>query len=62
MVQQNLTKEEYNKIYAALKLIEALCKQGRIEPYIFKNILDDYKDCIDISEFRQDNFKAYAVR
>lgn len=57
-----MTKEEYNKIYAALKLIEVLCKQGRIEPYIFKNILDDYKDCIDISEFRQDNFKAYAVR
>ncbi len=47
-----MTQDEYNKIYAALKLIENLYKQGHIKKHIFKNILEDYKDCIDLSDFK----------
>lgn len=46
---QNKGKEE---IYAAIKLIENLFKQGLIKRHIFKNILEEYKDCIDTSEFQ----------
>lgn len=41
-----------NKIYSALKLIENLYKQGLIDKHIFLNILNDHKDCVDISEFK----------
>lgn len=39
------------KIFAALKLIEQLYIDGKIEQYVFKNILDEYKDRIDITQF-----------
>lgn len=39
-------------IFAAIKLIENLYKSGHITRDVFKSILDDYKDCVDISEFR----------
>ena len=39
------------KIFAALKLIEQLYIDGKIEQYIFKNILEEYKDRIDITQF-----------
>lgn len=51
-MQKKLSEEEKNKIYAALKLIENLHKQGLIERHIFKNILDDYRDCVDLSKFK----------
>lgn len=51
-MQKKLSSEEKNKIYAALKLIENLHKHGLLEEYIFKNILNDYKDCIDLSDFK----------
>ena len=40
-----------DKIYAALKLIEQLNHDGYLPAYIFKNILNEYADKIDISEF-----------
>ena len=32
-------------------MIEQLYLDGKIEQYIFKNILDEYKDRIDIAQF-----------
>lgn len=40
-----------NKLFAALKLIEQLNNDGYLPAYIFKNILNEYADKIDISEF-----------
>lgn len=45
-------KQEQQKIYAALKLIEYLYRQGQISQYIFMNILNEYKNKIDISDFQ----------
>lgn len=52
MNKKTIAQDEYNKIYAALKLIENLYKQGYIRPCVYKNILDDYKECIDLSKFK----------
>lgn len=49
---KQISKEEYNVTYAALKLIENLFKQGKIQKHIFKNILNEYKGYIDISTFK----------
>lgn len=40
-----------DKIYAALKLIQNLYKQGKISKCTFTNILNECKIYIDISEF-----------
>ena len=40
------------KIFAALKLIECLVIDGKLEKYVFKNILKEYASIIDISQFR----------
>ncbi len=37
--------------FAALKLIEMLYKDGHIPEYMFKNILNDCKDKVDITQF-----------
>lgn len=47
-----ISVEECDKIYAALKLIENLYKQGLIKTHVFRNILNEYKDVIDLDEFR----------
>ena len=53
-----INKETKNKstytddeITAALLLIKHLYKAGKIKEHVYKNILKDYKDRIDISEF-----------
>ena len=51
-MKRKISEEEYTNTYAALKLIENLFKQGKIKKHIFKNILDDYGDVIDISTFK----------
>lgn len=51
-MQKQISKNEKETIYAALKLIENLYKQGKIKQHIFKNILNEYKGYIDISEFQ----------
>jgi hypothetical protein len=37
--------------FAALKLIEQLYKDGQIPEYMFRNILNDYADVVDLSQF-----------
>ncbi len=38
--------------FAALKLIEKLHQDGHIPQYMFKNILNDCKDKVDITQFK----------
>ena len=48
--------------YAALKLIEQLYVDGLIPGFMFRNILEDYKDTIDVLEFNceyyRENYKC----
>lgn len=37
--------------FAALKLIEQLHKDGELPAYMFRNILNDYADIVDLSAF-----------
>ena len=39
------------KIFSALKMIESLYLDNKIRYIIFRNILNDYQDIIDLSEF-----------
>lgn len=38
-------------MYAALRMIEQLTDDDLLPKYIFKNILEDYKDIVDIEKF-----------
>ena len=42
------TSEHY---FAALKLLEQLHKDGKITAYMFRNMLNDYADVVDLSKF-----------
>jgi hypothetical protein len=42
------TSEHY---FAALKLLEQLHKDGKIPSYMFRNMLNDYADVVDLSKF-----------
>lgn len=44
----NYTPDHY---FAALKLIEQLHRDGQIPAYMFRNILNDYADMVDLSKF-----------
>lgn len=48
-----LSEEEYNTTYAALKLIEALYKQGKVQKHVYNNILLECSEKIDISNFNK---------
>ena len=37
--------------FAALKLIEQLFRDGKIPEFMFRNILNDYADIVDVTEF-----------
>ena len=37
--------------FAALKLLEQLHKNGQIPAYMFRNMLNDYADVVDLSKF-----------
>ena len=37
--------------FAALKLIEQLYRDGKISAFMFRNILEEYSDIVDIGEF-----------
>ena len=37
--------------FAALKLIEQLYKNGEIPAYMFRNILNEYADVVDLAQF-----------
>ena len=43
--------------FAALKLIEQLYKDGEIPAYMFRNILKEYADVVDLSRFTITNEK-----
>lgn len=47
-----LCEKETQSIYAAIKLIERLYLNGQVKKITYKNILKEYKNCIDISEFK----------
>ena len=38
-------------IFSALKLVENLYKDGKIEKTVFQNILNQYSDKVDITKF-----------
>lgn len=40
------------QIYAALKLIENLYKKKQIPKYMFKNIIEEYENYIDTTDFK----------
>ena len=44
---------EYKRIYAALKLIEYLYHKKLISKTVYKNILRDYREEIDLSDFTE---------
>ena len=41
--------------FAALKLIEQLFRDGKIPEFMFRNILNDYADVVDVTEFIKGN-------
>ena len=47
--------------FAALKLIEQLYKDGEIPAFMFRNILNDYADTVDLSKFAIYNEKEEAA-
>lgn len=47
--------------FAALKLIEQLYKDGEIPAYMFRNILKEYADIVDLSRFAITNEKEDAA-
>ena len=47
--------------FAALKLIEQLYKDGEIPTYMFRNILKEYADIVDLSRFAITNEKEDAA-
>ena len=47
--------------FAALKLIEQLYKDGEIPAFMFRNILKEYADIVDLSRFAITNEKEDAA-
>ena len=43
--------KEYRTTYAALKLIEYLFQKGQISDTVYRNILRDYGDEVDLSDW-----------
>ena len=43
--------DKENNIFGALKLIEQLYLDGEIPGYVFRNILQEYKDDVCIADF-----------
>ena len=52
MNKKKITEEEKDITFAALKLIEALYKNGDIPKHVFKNILEEKKNVIDLKDFQ----------
>lgn len=47
-MKQGYTPAHY---FAALKLLEQLCWDGKISPQMFRDILNDYAEIVDLSRF-----------
>ena len=54
----DLTPDHY---FAALKLIEQLCKDGALPAFIFRNILNEHADTVDLSQFAIPDNKEEAA-
>lgn len=52
VTMKKVTEEQKNKTYAALKLLEALHIKGMIPKHVFKNILEENKNIVDLKDFR----------
>ena len=48
------SSDDPSKIFAALKLVEKLYKDGKIEKTVFENVLEQYSDKVDITKFNLD--------
>lgn len=51
----NSLKKDPEYCFAALKLIEQLFRDGKIPEYMFRNILGDYADIVDETQFIKGN-------
>lgn len=47
--------------FAALKLIEQLYKDGQIPAFMYRNILNEYADVVDLSKFSPPADKEVAA-
>ena len=47
--------------FAALKLIEQLYKNGQIPAFMYRNILNEYADVVDLSKFSPPADKEVAA-
>lgn len=54
--------EKEKIIFAALKLVEQLYKDGKIPRFMFKNIMNDYADEVDLSHFTADETEKKEVK
>lgn len=54
--------EKETMIFAALKLVEQLYKDGKIPRFMFKNIMNDYADEVDLSQFTADETEKKEVK
>lgn len=54
--------EKETMIFAALKLVEQLYKDGKIPRFMFKNIMNDYADEVDLSQFTVDETEKKEVK
>lgn len=48
-MEANVYRPEH--YFAALKLIEQLYKDGMLPAFIFRNILNDHAEAVDLSQF-----------
>ena len=55
-------KLDENKLFAALKLIEQLNHDGYLPDFIFENILKEYSDVVDITQFKIQNNEIEEVK
>lgn len=51
-IRMDRNSREYRTTYAALKLIEYLFQKEQISGTVYRNILRDYRDEVDLSDFK----------
>ena len=51
-MKTNIDSSEYSTTFAALKLIEYIYHCGMIKKHVFTNILMEYSERIDVSQFK----------
>lgn len=50
-ISKIVDEKDSKHVFAALKLIEQLYHDGQISARMFQNILSDYADIVDLSQF-----------